>query len=99
MRRKEVKKVQREAKANIEARYQEMVKVNKLHKVENVVTAEVFNNVEEAAEVNKVKANQIQKVLDGKRKYAGRDKENGERYEWRYCEDKEIVWHNEYKIR
>lgn len=99
MRRKEVRQAKKEAKAHIEAEYQKMVAVNKLHKVENVITAEVFNNVEEAAEVFKVKANQIQKVLDGKRKYAGRDKESGERYEWRYCEDNEIVWHNEYKVR
>lgn len=99
MRRKEVRRRKAEAKRQIEQSYKEMVKVNKLHKVENVITCEVFNTVEEAAEVNKIKAKQIQKVLDGKRKYAGKNPLNNQHYEWRYCEDNKRVWFNEYAVR
>lgn len=99
MRRREVKKVKKEAKANIEKAYQEMVKQSKFKHVENVITGEVFKDIEEAAKIFKLKAKQIQKVLDGKRKYAGKDPLSNERYEWRYAEDDEVVWYNKYKVR
>lgn len=99
MRRREVRKVKKEAEANIEKAYREMVKRNKFKHVENIITGEVFNDVEEAARVFKMKAKQIQKVLDGKRKHAGKDPLSNERYEWRYAEDDEVVWYNEYRVR
>lgn len=96
MRRKDVRKARREAEAEIKAKYDEMVKARKLDKVENVITQEVFHNVEEAAKYYNVKVKVIQKVLDGKRKYAGKDLESGERYEWRYIEDDAMVWNKKY---
>lgn len=99
MRRREVRKVKKEAEANIEKAYREMVKRNKFKHVENIITGEVFNDVAEAARVFKMKAKQIQKVLDGKRKYAGKDPLSNERYEWRYAQDDEVVWYNEYRVR
>ena len=99
MRRREVRQAKKEAKANIEKAYQEMVKQNKFKHVENIITGEIFKDVEEAAKVHKMKVKQIQKVLDGKRKYAGKDPLTNERYEWRYAQDNEVVWFNEYKVR
>lgn len=58
-------------------------------KVICITTGEVFESLKEAAKVAEVNYTGITNCCRGRQKYAGRDKETGELFEWKYIDEYE----------